>query len=96
MTFPPDRVAARRLIALADRLVRDVDALLRDHARPRVDTFAVDATVRFGSARDRAAFAEELATTIARLVSVYHRDHGRAHRLVVAVHPEVEAGRVAS
>jgi DNA-binding transcriptional ArsR family regulator len=88
----PDRLSARWLLALAARLVRDVGALISgaDQAKKRVATFAVDGEVRFASARDRAAFAEELATAVTTLVGRYHDEHaegGRTHRLVVAVHP---------
>jgi hypothetical protein len=58
-----------------------------------VATFAVDGEVRFASAADRAAFAEELAGAVATLVSRYHdpaAPGGRDHRLVVALHPSVK------
>ena len=92
----PDRLSARWLLALAARLVRDVGTLLTGatHAGKRVATFAADAEVRFASAADRAAFAEELATAVAVLVGKYHDDTaegGRAHRVVLAVHPAVPA-----
>lgn len=87
----PDRLSARWLLALAARLVRDVGALLRgsqDAGKP-VATFAVDGEVRFASAADRAAFADELSKSLTNLVATYHTDGGRPHRLVVAVHPSV-------
>ncbi|GAA0807274.1 ArsR/SmtB family transcription factor [Spirilliplanes yamanashiensis] len=92
----PDRLSARWLLAVAARLVRDVGALLTGatQAGKRVATFAADAEVRFATAADRAAFAEELATAVATLVGKYHDDTaegGRAHRVVVAVHPAVPA-----
>lgn len=90
----PDRLSARWLLAVAARLVRDVGALVSGatEARKRVATFAIDGEIRFASAADRAAFAEELADAVARLVSRYHDENtpgGRDHRLVVAVHPAV-------
>jgi DNA-binding transcriptional ArsR family regulator len=91
----PDRVSAHWLLALAARMVGDVGELLAGaaKARKRVATFALDGEVRFASAADRAAFAEELAGAVAALVARYHDETapgGRAHRLVVAVHPSVE------
>ena len=91
----PDRLSARWLLALAAQLVRDVGALIAGAAEARkpVATFALDGEVRFASAADRAAFAEELANAVATLVTKYHdgkAPHGRDHRLVVAVHPSVE------
>jgi DNA-binding transcriptional ArsR family regulator len=91
----PDRLSARWLLALAARLVRDIGTLLTGaaQARQRVATFALDGEVRFATAGDRAAFAEDLTTAVAELVARYHDDTapgGRPHRLVVAVHPAVD------
>lgn len=88
----PDRLSARWLLALAAQLVRDVTQLLdgADRAGRRLATFALDAEVRFASAADRAGFAEELAAAVASLIARYHDQdapRGRAHRIVVAVHP---------
>ncbi|MCC5579956.1 helix-turn-helix transcriptional regulator [Microtetraspora sp. AC03309] len=90
----PDRLSARWLLALAARLVSDVGALLTGaaRARKRVATFALDGEVRFATAADRAAFAEELTNAVTALVSKYHdetAEGGRDHRVIVAVHPSV-------
>jgi DNA-binding transcriptional ArsR family regulator len=90
-----DRLSARWLLALAARLVKDVGSLITgaDKAKKRVATFAVEGEIRFGSAQDRAAFAEELATAVTGLIGKYHDESaegGRKHRLVVAVHPSVD------
>ncbi|MFF3669786.1 ArsR/SmtB family transcription factor [Microtetraspora malaysiensis] len=92
----PDRLSARWLLALASRLVSDVGSLITGatRARRRVATFALDGEVRFASAADRAAFAEELTNAVTALVSKYHdetAEGGRDHRVVVAVHPSVKA-----
>jgi DNA-binding transcriptional ArsR family regulator len=90
----PDRLSARWLLALATQLVRDVGALITGAAkagRP-LATFALDGEVRFATAADRAAFAEELAGTVAALLHRYHDETargGRPHRLVVALHPSI-------
>jgi DNA-binding transcriptional ArsR family regulator len=88
----PDRLSARWLLAVAARLVRDVGALITgaDRARQKVATFAIDGEIRFASAADRAAFAEELTVAVTALVGRFHDEDapgGRPHRLVVAVHP---------
>ncbi|WP_326549292.1 ArsR/SmtB family transcription factor [Micromonospora sp. NBC_01813] len=88
----PDRLSARWLLAVAARLVRDVGSLITgaDRANKRVATFAIDGEIRFGSAADRAAFAEELTNAVTTLVGKYHDETtpgGRPHRLVVALHP---------
>lgn len=89
-----DRLSARWLLALGARLVREVGELVTGAARAgkQVATFAIDAEVRFATAADRAAFAEELAGAVAALVAKYHDEAatgGRAHRLLVAIHPTV-------
>ncbi|GAA3224344.1 helix-turn-helix domain-containing protein [Nonomuraea helvata] len=94
----PDRLSARWLLALAAQLVRDVGTLITGAAKAqkRVATFAIDGEVRFASAADRAAFAEELAQCVTELVSKYHDESaegGRDHRLIVAVHPAVKKER---
>jgi DNA-binding transcriptional ArsR family regulator len=92
----PDRLSARWLIAVASKLVRDVGELVAgaSKARKRLATFAMDGEIRFASAADRAAFAEELATAVTSLVSKYHDEaapRGRDHRVVVAVHPSLKS-----
>jgi DNA-binding transcriptional ArsR family regulator len=90
----PDRLSARWLLAVAARLVRDVGALITGatKAGKPVATFAIDGVVRFASAADRAAFAEELANAVTALVGKYHDETaagGRDHRVIVAVHPSI-------
>ncbi|MGH8774002.1 MAG: ArsR/SmtB family transcription factor [Jiangellaceae bacterium] len=91
----PDRLSARWLLAVAGRLVRDVGALITGatKAHKPLATFAIDGEVRFATAADRAAFAQELASAVTALVSKYHdetAERGRDHRVVVAVHPRVK------
>ena len=85
-----DRLSARYLVALAGRIVREVGALARkaDAAGRRLPTLAVDTEIRFRSAADRAAFADELTAAVVELASRYHHDDGRPHRLIVAAHPK--------
>jgi DNA-binding transcriptional ArsR family regulator len=95
----PDQLSARWLLAVAGRLVRDVGALITGATRAgkRVATFALDGEVRFASASDRAAFAEELSNAVASLVAKYHdqtAERGRHHRVIVAIHPSVKTTTV--
>lgn len=90
----PDRLSARWLLALGARLVRDVGMLITGatKAQKRVATFALDGEVRFASAADRAAFAEELGNAVTTLIGKYHDESGeggRTHRLLVAIHPKI-------
>ena len=91
----PDRLSGRWLLALAARMVREVGELLTGASRAGkpLATFAIDTEVRFASAADRAAFAEELSGAVTALVSRYHDESapgGRSHRFVVAVHPSTD------
>ena len=90
----PDRLSARWLLAVASRLVRDTGELITGAAKARkpLATFAIDGEVRFASAADRAAFAQELTSAVTALVGRYHdetAEGGREHRVIVAVHPSV-------
>jgi DNA-binding transcriptional ArsR family regulator len=91
----PDQLSARWLLALAARLIREVGDLIAGAtaARQRLATYAIDAEIRFATAADRAAFAEELGTTVKNLVGKYHDENaegGRKHRLIVALHPSLK------
>jgi len=87
-----DRLSARYLVALAGRLVREVGSLVRraDAAGKRLPTMAIDTEIRFRSAEDRAAFADELTAAVLELAARYHHDDRRLHRLVVVSHPKPE------
>ena len=87
-----DRMSARYLISLAGRLVREVGSLARraDAAGKRLPTMTVDTEIRFKSAEDRAAFADELTAAMLDLAARYHHDEGRPHRLLVFAHPRPE------
>jgi len=92
----PDQVSARWLLALAARLLREVGELVRGAraAGKPLATFAVDGEVRFASAAERAAFAEELGLAVRELVAKYHDEKapgGRRHRIVLALHPSLNA-----
>jgi DNA-binding transcriptional ArsR family regulator len=90
----PDQRSARWLLALAGRLVGEVGELITgaSAAGKPLATLGIDSEVRFSSAKDRAAFAVELADAVNGLVARYHDEHApgaRAHRFVVALHPTI-------
>src|SRR6202012_3237729 len=92
----PDPLSARWLLALAARLLREVGELVRGAraAGKPLATFAIDGEVRFASAADRAAFAEELGLAVRELAARYHDEKapgGRRHRIVVALHPSLKS-----
>ncbi|MEE1767118.1 helix-turn-helix domain-containing protein [Streptomyces sp. JV185] len=87
----PDQLSARWFLALGARLVQEVGSLLTGTSRAgrRLATFGIDAEVRFATAADRAAFADELAQAVADLVGRYHDEaapEGRNHRMVIGLH----------
>jgi DNA-binding transcriptional ArsR family regulator len=93
-----DRLSASYLIALAARIIREVSTLLRRsrEINKRLPTLSLDTEVRFRSAADRAAFSNDLAEAVTKLVSRYHdasAPGGRAHRLVVVAHPLPQKNR---
>lgn len=87
-----DRLSTRYLLAVAARLVKDVLDLARraEQAGKPLPTLTIDAEIKFRSAAERAAFADELAHAVRDLAARYHDEsapRGRWHRLVVAAHP---------
>ena len=74
--------------------------MARNAARPRVrlPLFGLDTAIRFRSPADRAAFADELTATVARLASRYHDEHaadGRWQRLTNRGPPGAQGRRPA-
>jgi DNA-binding transcriptional ArsR family regulator len=87
-----DRLSASYLIALAARIVREVNGLMRRAAAAgkSLATLSIDTEIRFRSAADRAAFTQELTEAVTTLVSRYHdasAPQARPHRLVIVAHP---------
>lgn len=87
-----DRLSAAYLVALAARVVREVGALLggAEAAGKRLPTLSIDTDVRFRSADERAAFADELAAAVRSLVARYHDEaapSGRWYRVTAMAHP---------
>jgi len=96
----PDRLSSAYLIAAAGRTIRDVGALEARARREqkRLATLTLETEVRFATAESRAAFAEELAATVARLAAKYHDErapNGRRFRLLTAVHPAAKPAAAA-
>jgi DNA-binding transcriptional ArsR family regulator len=90
----PDQRSARWLLAVAGRLVSEVGELITGSsaAGKPLATLGIDSEVRFASAKDRGAFAAELAQSVNELVAKYHDESapdGRPHRFVVALHPTI-------
>jgi DNA-binding transcriptional ArsR family regulator len=87
-----DALSASYLIAVSGRAVCEVGdiATRATDAGQRLPTLTIDTVVGFASAADRAAFTDELQAAIVDLVSRFHHDDGRAHRLIVTAYPRPE------
>ncbi len=89
-----DRLSSAYLVAVAARALSDV-SVLRERAagaKKRLPTFALETEVRFRSAADQHAFAEELAQAVADLTARYHDEdapRGRRFRWFVGSHPTI-------
>jgi len=79
-----DRTSADYLVALGAQLIDDMGRL-----GGKAPTLAVETSIRFTNDVARAAFAEDLARSLAALAAKYHdeKSEGEAYRLVCAVHP---------
>jgi hypothetical protein len=87
-----DRLSAAYLLAVAGRAIREVASLGRGaaDAGKALPTLTLDADIRFRSAAERAAFAEELASAVVSLAARYHDEgaaRGRWYRVVAFSHP---------
>jgi DNA-binding transcriptional ArsR family regulator len=90
-----DRFSAAYLVSTAARMIRDLATLcLRaGRAGKRIATLTLETEIRFQSAESRAAFAEELTASIARLAAKYHNERaagGRRFRLIAASYPALK------
>lgn len=92
-----DHFSSAYLVATAGQAVQDVAELQdrADEAGQRLATLTLTSEVRFKSAADRNAFAEELTTALAELSAKYHDEDasgGRRFRFFVGGHPALEKG----
>ena len=89
-----DRFSMSYLIASAARVIRELAGLAARARRAgkRVATLTIEAEIRFATAETRAAFAEELANSVAELTAKYHDERaegGRRFRILAAAYPAV-------
>ena len=89
-----DHFSAAYLTALAGRAIEELGELREraDRAGKRLPTFSLETEIRFASAKDRAAFADELADQVAALVAKHHDESaegGRRYRFFLGVHPKL-------
>ncbi len=91
-----DRFSSDHLAAVAGRTISEVAELRAraDAAGKRLPTLSLETAIHFTSPQAQAAFAEDLANAVARLVSRYHDESsgGRWFRLTVGTHPALRAG----
>lgn len=90
----PDRFSASYMVAVAARTIRDLAVLQRraSKAGKKLATLNLQSDVRFASAADRNAFAEELTQFIAQLAAKYHNEEspdGRLFRFFLGAYPAI-------
>ncbi|MGH9797000.1 MAG: ArsR/SmtB family transcription factor, partial [Candidatus Polarisedimenticolia bacterium] len=90
-----DRFSAAYLVAAAGAAIREVAGLQERAVKAGrgLATLTLQADVRFATSAARKAFAEALATALARLAANYHDDEapgGRRFRFLIAGHPAAE------
>ncbi len=91
-----DRFSSAYLTALVGKALQDLGDLRQraDRAGKKLATFSLQTEVRFSSPADRAAFTEELATAVARLVAKHHDERargGRRFRFLLGAYPDPAA-----
>jgi DNA-binding transcriptional ArsR family regulator len=89
-----DRLSSAYLIAASARTITDVAELRAraERAGKSLSTLTIEVEVQFASAADRNAFAEDLASEVAKLAAEYHDEsaaQGRLHRFVVGGYPAI-------
>ena len=89
-----DRFSSAYLVALAAQAIRDLASLRvrAEKAGKRLATFSLLSEVRFASAEARAAFVEDLANEVAKLVAKYHNEQapgGRSFRFLIGAYPKI-------
>ncbi|MFN0136769.1 MAG: winged helix-turn-helix domain-containing protein [Phycisphaerae bacterium] len=89
-----DKLSSAYLVAVAAKAIRDL-ATLRERATAagkKLPTLTLQSQVRFATAADRNAFAEELANFLATLAAKYHDDKtpdGRKFEFFVGAYPTI-------
>lgn len=93
---PPEQAADRfsmsYLVSLAARAIRDLARVRRRtiETGKTAATLGLEAELVFATPADRAAFADELAASVAQLAARYHAPKGRRFRLIAGCYPALE------
>jgi DNA-binding transcriptional ArsR family regulator len=89
-----DRFSSAYLVAVAAQTIQEV-SILREKAAEagkKLPTLTLQTNVRFASAEQQNAFAEELTASVAHLTAKYHDDsapEGRVFRFVTGAYPAI-------
>lgn len=89
-----DRLSSAYLMAVAAKALREISALRSrsEKAGKRLATITLQTEIRFASAADRNAFAEELARSVGYLTAKYHNEKaegGRQFQFFLGGYPTV-------
>jgi DNA-binding transcriptional ArsR family regulator len=89
-----DRFSATYLVAVAAQAIQDLASLQQGatEAKKRLATLTLQSEIRFASAAERNAFAEELSTDVAKLILKYDREGkgSRRFRMLLGLYPATE------
>ncbi len=89
-----DRFSWGYLVAICAKAIAQLAILRRgaDAEGKQLATLAIESEVRFASAKDRNAFANEIASSMAQIASKYHTpdaEGGRTFRVFTCAHPHL-------
>lgn len=88
-----DRFSVAYLLSAAARVIRDLARLQprAEKAGKRLATLTLETEIRFASAQERSAFADELAGALIKLTARYHTDRpsGRSFHMMVGIYPAI-------
>lgn len=90
----PDRAAAVHLLALTSRTQSELSEVLVAASRrgQKVPTLSLEATVRFRTPQQRAAFADALTQALADIIARFSSPaEGPSYRVVIGSYPEPQA-----
>lgn len=89
-----DRFSSTYLVALAAQAIQDLASLQQSAAKAqkKLPTLSLQSEIRFASAAERNAFAEELSNEIAKLILKYDREGkgSRRFRMLLGLYPAKE------
>jgi len=93
-----DRFSLEYMIALGSRMVGELGSHLRRsrNGKSEANTLSIETKIKFDSSEDRAAFAKEFTSEMARVIAKYHKPDSKSddsYRVLLAVYPTPPEGK---